>query len=116
VGIGVALAVATADLLMSGRLTMFFDLAFITLCLGLGQLPRRDALFVAAFAPPLVMVPTFALLGIVNPDGIGEAADGVLQTVLTGLTHHAAALAIGYALCLAALGARATSRVSLRTG
>ena len=115
VGLGSALLIALLDLVLTGRLTMFFDLSFITLCLGLGQLPRRDALFVVAFAPPAVLVAAFVFLGIVDPDTLGNHDDGVFQAVLTGLIHHAAALAIGYALCLAALGLR-HRELATRTG
>jgi hypothetical protein len=116
-GVLATLAIATIDLTLSGRLTMFFDLAFITLCLGLGQLPRRDALFFVAFLPPLVLVLSFGVLGIVHPDGISQVEEGVLQSMIRGLTDHAAALAIGYGLCLATLGLRQRSLVgATRTG
>ena len=42
VGLTGTLAVASVDLFLSGRLTMFFDLSFITLCLWVGRLPARD--------------------------------------------------------------------------
>ena len=111
------LTLATIDLVLSGRLTMFFDLAFITLCLGLGHLPRREAIFSVAFLPPLVLVLTFTVLGTLDPESLGHVEDGVLQSVIRGLTDHAAALAIGYALCLATLGLRQRSLVGpTRTG
>lgn len=109
------LALAAADLLLSGRLTMFFDLGFITLCLGLGQLPSKDASYVVAFAPPLVLTLALAVLGAIDAEAVGHPDDGTVAAVIAGLTGHAAALAIGYALCLGALGAR-VSKVSLRTG
>jgi len=115
VGIALTLAVAAADLLMSGRLTMFFDLGFITLCLGLGRLPARDASYVVAFAPPLVLTLALAILTVTGAEALGRPDDGTFAAVIAGLTGHAAALGIGYALCLGALGAR-VSRVSPRTG
>ena len=106
------LALAAVDLLLSGRLTMFFDLGFITLCLGLGRLPGKEASYVVAFAPPLVLTLAFAALGLIDAGAVGHADDGTFAAVIAGLTGHAAALGIGYALCLGGLGAR----VSLRTG
>jgi len=116
VGLTGTLAVASVDLLLSGRLTMFFDLAFITLCLWLGRLPARDASYVVAFVPPLLLVGVFAILGAVRPGLLEHPGDGVVQAVIAGLTDHAGALAVGYALCLGALGARLSGRLSPRTG
>lgn len=116
VGLVGTLAVGSIDLLLSGRLTMFFDLAFITLCLWLGRLPARDASYVVAFVPPVLLVVFFAVLGGVRPGLLGHPGDGILQTVVAGLTDHAGALAVGYALCLGALGARLGGRLSPRTG
>jgi len=115
-GLAGTLALALIDLLLGGQLSMFFDLGFITLCLGLGVLPRRDASYAAAFVPPLVLIVTFALLGAARPEAVGHPDDGIIEAVIAGLTVHAAALAIGYALCLAALGLRLRDPLSPRTG
>ena len=110
------LATAGVDLVLSGRLTMFFDLVFITACLGLASRVRADAMFVACFAPPAVMVLAFAIIAVVDPGVVGQPDDGLLQSVIAGLTDHAAALAVGYALCLGALGVRQRDRLRPRTG
>jgi len=110
------LTLAAVDLLLSGRLTMFFDLGFITLCLGLGRLPGKEASYVVAFAPPLVLTTTFVVLGLIDADLLGHPDDGAFAAVMSGLTGHATALGIGYALCLVGLGARVTTGISPRTG
>jgi hypothetical protein len=117
VGLLGTLTIALVDLALGGRLSMFFDLGFITLCLGLGLLPRRESSYVVAFAPPLVLMASFALIGVVDAGVVGHPDDGMVQSVITGLTNHAAPLAIGYALCLGALGLRQRSLVgATRTG
>jgi hypothetical protein len=110
------LAIATVDLLLGGRLSMFFDLAFITLCLGLGLLPRPDASYGVAFVPPVVLVLAFALIAAVDPALVTDEAHGLGHAVLGGLSEHAGSLAVGYALCLAALGLRLRGGLSPRTG
>ena len=105
-GLASTLALAGVDLGLAGRLTMFFDLGFITLCLGLGRLPSRRASYAVAFVPPAILVVVFGLLGAFDPSLVGHRGDDLLQVVIAGLTGHAAALAVGYALCLAALAAR----------
>ncbi len=52
------------------------------------------------------MVGVFVLLGVTRPDVIADAGDGVVQAVVAGLSHHAGALIVGYALCLACLAVR----------
>ena len=37
---------------------------------------------------------------------IADAGDGVVQAVVSGLSHHAGALIVGYALCLGVLAIR----------
>ena len=41
-----------------------------------------------------------------RPAVLGEARDGAVQSVVTGLAHHAGALVVGYLLCLAVLAVR----------
>jgi len=115
-GLGGCVGIVAVDLLLSGRLTMFFDLAFITLCLALTPLVRADGVFLACFLPPVMMVAVFGLVHLVDPEAIGNRDDGLLQSVIAGLTAHAAALAIGYAICLVALGLRLRGPLSPRTG
>lgn len=100
------LALAAVDLAMAGRLTMFFDLAFISLCLAQATTIRGDNgdnRMSAGFLPPLQLIGAFVVLALIDPTVLGQPHDSLVQNVIAGLTGHAAALAIGYGLFLAAL-------------
>lgn len=118
VGVLCCLGVGLLDWALTGRLSQFFDLCFITLCLALGRLARREASYAAAFVPPAVLVTALTVLALLDRDLVGEAGAGLGSAVLAGLAAHAAALGVGYALCLAALGIRlrTPAPVSPRTG
>ncbi|MFN8194334.1 MAG: DUF6542 domain-containing protein [Nocardioidaceae bacterium] len=105
-GLAVALTVVVVDLLLVGRLSLFFDLSFVALCLGLAFVVRLDDFFTVGVLPPLIMVAVFTLLALVSPGTIAHPGDGLVQAVVTGLATHSAALAAGYALCLATLAVR----------
>ncbi|NYG56727.1 DUF6542 domain-containing protein [Nocardioides perillae] len=105
-GAALVLAAAAFDLTFSGRLTMFFDLAFVVACLGLALAVRTDDVFTVGVLPPLLMLAAFVLLAAVDPAALDAPGDGVVQATVTGLAHHSAALASGYALCLATLAVR----------
>lgn len=105
-GAALALSAVAFDLSLAGELTMFFDLAFITLCLALALAVKPHDFFTVGVLPPLLMAGTFALLGGIRPASIGAAGDGVLQATISGLAHHSAALVAGYVLCLGTLALR----------
>lgn len=105
-GVAVALTLVALDLLLVGRLSLFFDLSFVALSLGLAFVVRRDDFFTVGVLPPLIMVAVFALLAVVARGAIANPDDGFVQAVVTGLATHSAALAGGYALCLGALALR----------
>ena len=105
-GIAVALTVIVVNVAMVGRVSMFFDLWFVLLCLGLAMLVRPRDFFTVAVLPPLIMVGGFAVLAVDRPEAIAAAGDGIIQAVVSGLAHHSVALVCGYALCLATLFAR----------
>ena len=105
-GVAVALTVVVINLLLVGELSMFFDLCFVVLCLGLALVVRPHDFFAVGVLPPLIMVALFTLLGAVAPDTVADAGDGVPQAVLSGLAHHSTALVAGYVLCLGTLALR----------
>jgi Domain of unknown function (DUF6542) len=105
-GVALALTVASLDLLVFGRLTLFFDIGFVLLCVALALLVRPSDFFTIGVLPPLLMVGVFALIGVARPDVIADATDGVVQAVVSGLSHHAGALIVGYLLSLAVLAVR----------
>jgi hypothetical protein len=105
-GLALALTVTALDLLVFGGLTAFFDVGFVLLCVGLALLVRPSDFFtVGVLAPPL-MVAVFALVGVSRPEVIADSTDGVVQAVVSGLSHHAGALIVGYVLSLVVLAVR----------
>ena len=101
-----ALTVVVIDLLVGGHVSLFFDLCFVVLCVGLALAVRPTDFFTVGVLPPLLMVGVFVLLGISRPSVLGNAGDGSLQAVITGLSEHSVALVTGYLLCLAVLYVR----------
>lgn len=99
-GVAVTLTAVSVDVLLVGRLTLFFDLCFMALCLGLAALVRRRDFFLVALLPPLLLTAVFGFVALVARDAIADPTDGVLQAIISGVATHGVALAVGYALCL----------------
>jgi hypothetical protein len=111
-GAALALTAVVIDVAMVGRVSLFFDLCFVTMCVGLALAVRPTDFFTVGVLPPLIMVGVFALLGLTHPAVIADPGDGVIQAVISGLSHHSGALVAGYVLCLACLETR--RRISQR--
>jgi hypothetical protein len=105
-GVALALSAVAVDVLVVGRVSLFFDLCFVTLCVALALTVRPTDFFTVGVLPPLIMVGVFALLGLTRPEVIADRGDGLVQSVVSGLSHHSAALCVGYLLCLACLAVR----------
>lgn len=105
-GVALALTAVVVDVALVGRISLFFDLCFIALSLALALVVRPTDFFVVGVLPPLIMVGVFALLGLTRPAVIARPEDGVVQAVVSGLSHHSGALVVGYVLCLACLAVR----------
>jgi hypothetical protein len=105
-GIAVALSAVVVNVAMVGRVSLFFDLWFVVLCLGLALLVRQRDFFIVGVLPPLIMGGAFAVLAADRPGAIASAQDGLVQAVVSGLAHHSVALVCGYALSLMTLFAR----------
>jgi len=105
-GLALALTVAVVDVAIGGRVGLFFDLAFVVVCLAVALLVRPEDFFTAGVLPPLIMLTVVVLVGLWERVAIAPAADGLGATVLTGLARHAVALGVGYAVCLACLAVR----------
>jgi hypothetical protein len=105
-GVAVALSAVVLDLFLVGRVSLFFDLCFVALCVGVALRVHPRDFFTVGVLPPLIMLGVFTLVGLTRPAMIAEPGDGVVQAVLSGLSHHSVALLVGYALCLACLGVR----------
>ena len=105
-GVAASLTVAVLDLVITGGLSLLFDLAYVALCVALALRVRPRDFFTVGVLPPLLMLGVFWVLGLVTPGSIAGDGDGTAMAVLTGLADHAGALAAGYALCLACLAIR----------
>lgn len=99
-GIAVTLTAVSIDVLLTGRLTLFFDLCFVVLCLGLAALVRRRDFYMVALLPPLLMTIVFGFVALVARSAVADPRDSLLQAVVSGVATHGVALFVGYALCL----------------
>lgn len=105
-GLAVALTVVALDLLLTDRVSVLFDIAFVALSVALALLVRPSDFFTVGVLPPLVMVAVFVLLGATRPGAVGHPDDSLIQAVISGLSSHSVALVLGYCLCLACLAVR----------
>ena len=105
-GLALALTVVALDVIIGGGVGLVFDLAFVGVCLVVALLVRPEDFFTAGVLPPLIMLAIFALLAASRPVAIADRDAGMVQAVVTGLSHHAGALGVGYAACLACLAVR----------
>jgi hypothetical protein len=105
-GVALTLTVVVVDLELVGRVSLFFDLCFVALCVALALAVRPKDFFTVGVLPPLIMVGVFALLGLTSPEVIAHPKDGMVQAVVSGLSHHSGALVAGYVSCLAILAVR----------
>lgn len=113
-GAALALTAVAADMVLLGRLSLLFDLCFVALCVALALAVHPSDFFVVGVLPPLIMVGVFALVGVSRPEVIAHEQDGVVQAVVSGLSHHSGALVAGYLLCLACLAVRHRVAVTRR--
>ncbi|KRA39402.1 hypothetical protein ASD81_06105 [Nocardioides sp. Root614] len=100
------LTATVLDLVLSDGLGLFYDLTFVTICVGVALLVRPADFFAVGVLPPLAMLLVALLLGISEPGAIARVDDGFVQATVSGLSGHALALAFGYAACLALLAVR----------
>lgn len=105
-GAALALTAVVIDVAVVGRVSLFFDLCFITMCIAVALAVRPTDFFTVGVLPPLLMVGVFTLLGLTRPGVIADPRDGVIQAVVSGLSHHSVALVVGYLLCLGCLALR----------
>lgn len=112
-GVALALTAAALDLLLTHRLSLFFDLCFVAVCVLLALRVRPGDFFTVGVAPPLMMLGLIVLFAIAEPHAVARSDDSLVQAVVTGLAHHAGGLAAGYA---AALGVLAQRQRVLRDG
>lgn len=105
-GFALVLSAVAVDYLLGEELSLFFDLCFVTVCLYLAVRVELSSLHLAAILPPVLLLTVLVLLGLIAPQVVARPQDGVVQTVVTGLTHHSVALVAGWALALIAFEGR----------
>lgn len=98
--------VAALDALLFDGVTVATDVVFVLLCVGAALAVRPSDFFVVGVCPPLLMLGAFAVLALVTRGALAEPSDGFLQTLISGLAHHAGALVVGYVLTLLVLALR----------
>ena len=106
---GVASALLVAVLLteiFGSQLGFFFDLVFVLACLGAALMVRPRDFFTVGVLPPLALIGTILLVAVVDRTLVADVDDHLAQATVSGLAHHAQALAVGYALALATLALR----------
>ncbi|GGF54492.1 hypothetical protein GCM10011519_30480 [Marmoricola endophyticus] len=102
-----ALAVTVAlDSLVTGRLSVLFDVCFTLVCIAAALAIRPGQFFWIGVLPPLLLLATMLVVGVVHPVSVGDASDGRVQAVFSGLAHHSGALFAGYANALIVLAVR----------
>jgi hypothetical protein len=110
----IALVVVTLlDLVVGNRLGLFFDVAFVLVCVTCALWVRPRDFFMVGVLPPLVLGFVVLGLALVDRGAVARTDDPLLQAVVSGLAHHALALVIGYGLTLLVLALR---QVALRNG
>lgn len=105
-GIAGTLTAVSIDIALAGRLTLFFDLCFMALCLALAALVRRRDFFAVALLPPLLLIGVFTFVALVARGALADPRDNLVQAVISGVATHGVALFVGYVLCLGWLGWR----------
>lgn len=105
-GVAATLTAVGIDIALAGRLTQFFDLSFVALCLVLAALVRRRDFFSVALLPPLLMIGVFTFVALVARDALADPRDSLVQAVVSGVATHGVGLFVGYVLCLGWLGWR----------
>ncbi len=113
-GVIVIAGVATAatvvlDLTLVGRLSFFFDVCFVVICLVAAMAVRARDLFTPAVLPPLAFAGAILAVALLRPDAI-VAGSSVAQTFLAGLAAHAPGLVGGYVAALLTVAARVYAR------
>lgn len=102
------LAVLT-DFLLTGGLSMYFDLWFVVICLVGAMAVRKRDLFTAGVLAPLLFGALIALVSLVAPSTFA-AGGGFGKVFPTGLTEHAAALVAGYGVALFVVACRLNAK------
>ena len=100
------LAVTLISLVLGNRLGLFFDVAFVAICLAAALWVHPRDFFTVGVLPPLLLGFTVVVLAVADPAATARPDDPFVQAVVSGLAHHSLALVIGYGLTLLVLALR----------
>jgi len=101
-----AFVVVVLDLLLTRRVSLFYDLAFVAICLAAALSVRPRDFFVVGVLPPLLMLGTIGVLAVLARGAVAEPVDGLIQAVVSGLAHHSGGLIAGYGSTLGIIALR----------
>lgn len=106
-----AVGLAWLNVALTGRLSLFFDLTFVLLCVVAALAVRPRDFFAVGVLPPLLMLGVVTMLAATTRAAVADEVDSLVQAVVSGLAHHAGGLVAGYAPALLVLALR---QVALR--
>lgn len=104
--VAVTLTLAVVDTWIFATVGLLFDVGFVLLGATLALSVRPGEFIVVGLCPPGAMLAVFTLFGLTTPGVVAHPDDGVVQAVVSGVSHHSLALFLGYAVCLGFLGYR----------
>lgn len=99
-------AVAALDARLTDHVGVLFDLGFVVVVVAAALSVHPRDFFVAGVLPPLLLLGVVLVLALVDRGAVADPADGLVQSVVSGLAHHAKALVTGYAATLGVLAIR----------
>ncbi|WP_051706091.1 DUF6542 domain-containing protein [Nocardioides aequoreus] len=91
------------DVAVNGELTALFDVAFVAICLAAVLAVRPRDFAAMALLPPLLLAGLVGLVAAIDTSWVARTDDGWVQALISGITHRATGLAVGYALVLLVL-------------
>jgi hypothetical protein len=94
------------DVAATGRVGVLFDLAFVLVCVAAALAVRPADFFTVGVLPPILLLCLCTALSVLDRSALAARGDGFVQGLVSGLAHHAGALAAGYALALGVLAMR----------
>lgn len=101
-----SVSAAALNVALTGTLSLFYDLTFVVVCLVAALAVRPRDFFTVGVLPPLLLLGTVTLLALSGRQALGDPADGVRQSVVSGLAHHAGGLVSASAVVLVVLALR----------
>jgi hypothetical protein len=101
-----AAGLVALDLALTHGISWVFDVGFVLLCVAAALTVRPRDFFPVGVLPPLLMAAVVLVLALFVRTAIADAEDGLVQSFVSGLAHHAGALVAGYGLTLLVLALR----------